>query len=244
MGNVNGEPVVVARRESVAVVRLNRPPANALDLDAIERLGSALVALGDDDSIGAVVLTGTGSFFSAGLDVKSVASYSKVERQEMVQRINQMICEVYALPIPLVAGINGHAVAGGLVCALLCDQRIGIREAGKIGLTEARVGIPFPVASLEVIRAEIEPSLLRRMVLTGRSISTTEAYSAGILDELVEAEKLLQRAEELALEVGSMPRSAYRQIKTQLRGPVIARLQQHVRGMDSSMAEWIGASSS
>src|SRR5262245_15052944 len=105
----------VESREGIALVRVARPPANAIDLEAARGLEETLAALEADDRVRAVVMTGTGRFFSAGLDLKVVPTYDAARQRAMVTAINRLIGRAYGLGVPLVAAVNGHAIAGGLV---------------------------------------------------------------------------------------------------------------------------------
>lgn len=223
----------------IVLVRFDRPPANALDLEAIEEIGETLARLANAKAPRGIVLTGRGEFFSAGLDLKSIAQYSRKDRRQLVERINSMAARVYSLPIPLVAAVNGHAVAGGLVLALLCDLRVGARGRARMGFAEARVGIPFPAGSLEVIRAELGTSMMRRLILTSRTLEPSEAHSVGILDAVVDPDDLLSAASALARAASSAGAAAYGAIKTQLRGSTITRLQNISNRPDPLGERWL-----
>lgn len=229
----------VERMASVAVLRFDRPPANALDLGAIELIGQTIRELGASDDVRGVVLTGAGSYFCAGLDLKALATYSREQQRILVQRVNEMVAAVYSAPVPLVAAINGHALAGGLVYALLCEHRLAAQGTFHIGLSEVRLGIPFPASSLEVIKAELTASAVRRLVLAGAYLDPRSALAVGIVDELVPPDQLLDRAVEVAKEVGSMPREGYARIKSQVRGAIVARLREIEAGGDPMLDEWM-----
>src|SRR5262249_61428695 len=95
----------------------------------------------------ALVITGAGACFCAGLDLKRVPLYGPEEQRAMVTAINQMVTALYACPLPVVAAVNGHAIAGGLILTLACDYRIRTTATCQLGITEARAGIPFPAAA-------------------------------------------------------------------------------------------------
>jgi enoyl-CoA hydratase len=145
--------VSVVEREGVAVLTVDRPPANAMDLallgdvvEAVERLAADVPA--------AVVLAGRQGFFSAGADLKAVPGYGPAEQRAMVEAINRMALGAYGLPCPVVCAITGHAIAGGMVLALCGDHRVASTE-GRYGLTEVKVGVPYPQAAIGVVRAEL-----------------------------------------------------------------------------------------
>jgi enoyl-CoA hydratase/carnithine racemase len=233
--------VAIERRGHVAVLRFDRPPVNALDLAAARVLAGAFAEATADDETRAIVITGTGDCFCAGLDLKAVPAYGAADLRAMVGEVNAMIARLYGCPKPTVAAVNGHAIAGGLVLALACDRRIGRRRGYRMGLTEARVGIPFPFGPLTVVRSELDPSVARSLMLLGRNLDDPQdAVRAGILDELAPRRRLLDRAVEVAEDLASMPHEGYARIKRQLRGEAVARIEDAVaRGTDPLLEEWL-----
>ncbi|HEY0650600.1 enoyl-CoA hydratase/isomerase family protein [Phenylobacterium sp.] len=210
--------------DGVAVLRINRPPVNALDLPTILALETAFARMGDERPAG-LVLTGAGGVFSAGVDTRAFAAYSGGERAEMIWAITRMVHRLYGLAFPTVAAIGGHALGGGLVMALACDLRIAVDVPdAKLGLTEARAGVPFPAGPLEVIRAELSPSLLRRMTLTSAVLAPAELHALGVVDTLHAAEALEAAAIVAARELAAQP--AFGTVKHQLRGATLTRLAQ------------------
>ncbi|MEA2423302.1 MAG: enoyl-CoA hydratase, partial [Thermoleophilaceae bacterium] len=129
----------------VAVVRIDRPPANALDIDLLQEGDEVRQRLARE-APAAVVITGRERFFSAGMDLKAAPGLSAGEQRHTVDGINRLFTGWYAFPRPVVAAVNGHAIAGGLILALCADRRVGATE-GKLGLTELRAGLAYPVAA-------------------------------------------------------------------------------------------------
>lgn len=226
----------------IALLTLDRPPVNAADLGFVRSIQQCLDELEACREARAVVLTGAGKCFSAGVDLKAVPRYGPGEQRAMVDGINRALSRLYSLPIPSVAAINGHAIAGGLVIALACDYRIGAREGCEIGLTEARAGIPFPAVAMTIVRAELAPQVARRLVLVARNVSAEEALAMGILDELRPADGVLERACELASDLAGIPADAYARIKHQFRRAAIDELQTILEsGSDPMLDVWLGA---
>lgn len=237
--------VVIERDGRVAVVRLDRPPANAVDLDFAQQLEAAFEALLRDDNLGAVVLTGSGSFFSAGLDLKLVPTYGAEQQRSMVATINRVLAKLYGCAIPVVAAVNGHAIAGGLVLMLACDYRVGTNTACKLGVTEARAGIPFPAVAMAILRAELAPAVARVLTLRSDNVGPETALARGVLDELQAPERVLPAAVEIARDMAGIPRRAYATIKRQLRAETIAVIEQIVAaGSDPLLDSWLSAETS
>jgi len=131
----------VESTDGIALVRFERPPANAIELESATKLEETLARLEAEDGTRAVVLTGHGEFFSAGLDLKVVPTYGPEQQRTMVMAINRLVGRLYGLGLPTVAAVNGHAIAGGLVVVLACDFRIGRRGSYRLGLTETRAAV-------------------------------------------------------------------------------------------------------
>lgn len=227
--------------DGIAVLTLDRPPVNAVELDLLR---AAEARLGELDGTGAraLVLSGAGKCFSAGVDLKVVPTYGPAEQRAMVEGINGLAARLYSLPIPVVAAVNGHAIAGGLVVALASDYRVGVESGARIGLTEGRAGIPFPAVAMTVVRAELAPPVARRLVLVARNVSPAEALRDGVLDELQPAGAVLARARAVAADLATIPRDAYARIKRQLRAPALAEIEEVLRaGRDPMLAGWLGS---
>jgi len=232
--------VKIEKSDGIGVITLDKPPVNAIDLELVRDTDKSIRSLSADEEIRAVVITGNGRCFSAGLDLKTVPFYSPAEQRRMVEELNRIVALLYALPLPTVAAINGHAIAGGFILAISCDYRIGPSLPCRIGITESRVGIPFPVCAMEVLCAELAPAVARRMTLMGRNTDPEEALSYGVLDELQPAEAVLARAMEVAGDLTDIPSQAYGTIKHQLRGQAITRIEEAIRtGSDPLLKMWI-----
>ena len=229
--HVHIEPV-----DDVAVVRLDRPPANAFDLSLARELDRALADVESSDAK-SLVLTGSGDFFSAGLDLKVVPGYNQSEQRDMILALGRMVGRLYGISRPTIAAVNGHGVAAGTLLALACDYRVGPRGDYRFGLTGARVGIPYPVAAQAVIESELDPATTRIMLLGAEQFGPEEAVAKGILDELREPGEVLQRAIEAARQRSRMPAVAYGRIKQQLRAAALERIHDANHGGDDPFLE-------
>jgi enoyl-CoA hydratase/carnithine racemase len=227
--------VNIEEQGEVAVVRIDRPPANALDLELLEGGRRAIEELAASEP-GAVVITGREGFFSAGVDLKLAPTLDAAGQRAMVEGINRLFAGWYSFPRPVVAAVNGHAIAGGLILALCADHRVGGGDA-KLGLTELRAGIGFPLAAMTVVKAELTAPAARELVLRAELVGPEAALRLGALDELVPAGEVLSRSLEVARELAALPRSAYGRIKHQLRGEAIEALAR--TGEDPLLDAWM-----
>jgi len=220
--------VQIDTHDGIAVVTLNRAPVNALNTAFLGQLGEALESLEENPEARAVVITGAGKAFSAGLDLKEVPSYTVEEQRAMIRTLGTTLGRLYGFPRPTVAAINGHAIAGGLILALATDRRLAASDPGRepqLGLTEVKVGIPFPAAPLALVRAELTPATARILTLGGELHSASAALGLGLVDELHPAAELLDRARETARALAELPAATYARIKAQLRQPALEAIE-------------------
>jgi enoyl-CoA hydratase len=199
--------------DGVAVVRLNHGKVNALDTELLTALVSTMRELVDSP----VVLTGDGSVFSAGVDLRRVVDGGPPYVEEFLPLLSDAFLAVFDHPRPTVAAVNGAAIAGGCVLASACDVRL-IVEKGSLGLTELLVGVPFPVAALEIVRFAAGPAAAA-LALTGRRISPDTACRIGLMSAVVEPAGLLDEALRRAAALAAPPAPAYALTKEQLHRP-------------------------
>jgi enoyl-CoA hydratase len=229
----------VIRHGKIALVTLRRPPANAMNIELTEEIASVFQDFGRDDEVMSVVLTGYGKSFCAGVDLKIVPAFDQGDQRRMVNALNHAFYSVYACPLPVVGAINGHAIAGGLVLALCCDWRIASKTPFLAGLTEVRVGVPYPVAAMEVARQELRPDVARRLVLFGENMSSSAAVDAGVFDEAADADALLKLALAKAEQFAALPQSAFGRTKRQLRRDAIVAIEAAIDGDEPLLDAWL-----
>ena len=210
-------------RGPIAVLRLAHGKASALDTELLEALDRSLREL-DDARPDAVVLTGTGSIFSAGVDLLRVLDGGTGYLAGFLPLLARAVRRLFAFPRPVVAAVNGHAIAGGCILACACDLRIMAAGEGRIGVPELRVGVPFPVAPLEVLRFAVPPQHLQKLAYTGRTYGAAEALEWGLVDEVVAPDRLLERALEAAGQLAAIPGASFELTKAQLRRPTLERI--------------------
>jgi enoyl-CoA hydratase len=231
--------VRIEREGETAVLFLDRPPVNAIDLEILKEADEAILELSADEGVGSIVLTGTGRCFCAGLDLKVVPHYDMARQREFIELANRVVAGVFSAPRPIVAAVNGPAVAGGFIQMMCCDYRIGATGDYPLGVTEARVGIPFPISTLEVLRHELSTPVFRRLLLTGINSGPEQAMEWGVLDELQPPERLLERAKEVAADLATLPRDSYNRIKRQVKGGAIDRIESVIKSGEPMLEMWI-----
>jgi enoyl-CoA hydratase len=228
--------VTIEHSDGVAIVTVDRPPANALDRDLLAELVEVSAR---ERHARAVVLTGKEGFFSAGLDLKNLPAMGPDAQGEMIMGVNRLVSGWYSFPRPVVCAVNGHAIAGGLVLALCGDYRVG-STTGKLGLTEVRVGVPYPAAAIAVVAAELEPAAVRKLVLGGELVDPPRALELGLVDELAHPAAVVERALAVARELAVSPADAYTRVKQQLRGALIAEIERVVQERSDPLLEsWL-----
>ncbi len=146
--------IETADQDGIAILTLNHGPVNALDLDLLSAVPGSLAAVSDSR---AIVLTGSGRSFSAGVDLKQIIDGGLPYAAKFLPALSVALLAVFEHPKPVVAAINGHALAGGCVLAAACDIRL--MSGGTIGLTELAAGVPFPTVPLEIMRHAVGPAL-------------------------------------------------------------------------------------
>ncbi|WP_420635889.1 enoyl-CoA hydratase/isomerase family protein [Candidatus Palauibacter sp.] len=200
----------------VALIRMEREPANVLTAEFSDALNAEFDRVRNDGGVEAIILTGTGSAFSAGVELFRVVNGGAAYVESLLASLGVLFSKLRAFPKPVVAAVNGHAIAGGGVIACACDYRVMSRGNGRIGLPELRVGVPFPAVALDIVRAAVPQRYHREVLLLGRSYGPETAAERGFVDEIVPAERLIQRARKVAAELASIPAATYDLTKRQL----------------------------
>jgi enoyl-CoA hydratase len=200
----------------VSILSLNRGPVNALNPAYLNEIDAELVAMDADPNVRAIVLASGLKVFSAGMDLKEAIEFSDSEQTAVVDGLNNTYTRLYSMRKPVIAAASGAAIAGGLFFILAADYTVA-SERGKFGLTEVRVGVNFPIAPLEIARAALSPSALRKVMLGGNLIGAAEAKEMGMVDEVVGPDDVMDRALAVANDYAAIPPETYAKVKGQLR---------------------------
>ena len=208
----------VEDRAGIALVRLSHGKVSALDLELVTALPAAMEQAAHAS---AVVLTGAGRAFSAGVDLARIVDGGPSYVREFLPALSKAFLAVFDCPRPVVAAINGHAIAGGCVIAAACDERL--MSGGTIGLAELPVGVPFPTSALEIVRHVLGPQTTR-LVLSGQLLGPPAAQSIGLVDHVEPSESLVTRALERASALSRIPADVFAFTKQQLHEPATSRV--------------------
>jgi len=188
--------------DGILTITLHRPERrNALTPEMQQELIIALESA-SDSAVEVVILTGAGTAFCAGLDLtalQAMATNSAVEQEADARRIARLFRTLYTLPMPTIAAVNGHAIAGGTGLATLCDFTLAVPEA-KFGYTEVKIGF-VPALVSAFLSLQIGEKHARSLLLTGRIFDTDEAHALGLVNEIVELDALSERANAFAQEL-------------------------------------------
>jgi Delta3-Delta2-enoyl-CoA isomerase len=222
-GRTAGEaaPYRVEWRDGLALVRLTSGKANALNprsLAAIER------ALDEATGGGArgVILAGYDRFFSAGLDLVTLYGLERDAMDGFMAWFDAVMLRVFAFPRPVVAAVGGHAVAGGAILALACDARVMGATAGRFGLNEIRLGVPFPASALEIVRHAVPSGSVEEVLYEGELFDPEAALARGLVTEVVDGD-VVEAARQTCARLATAPADAFATIKTALKGPTVER---------------------
>lgn len=219
-------------REEVVTLRMAHGKANAMDLELCSDLSAALRQL---SGARAVVLTGTGSIFCAGVDLFRVTNEGAGYVEQFFPALIDTLTELFAFPAPLVAAMNGHAIAGGCLIGACGDYRL--MSGGTIGVPELSVGVPFPAIAIEILRFATGTAA-HRFASLGEVIPAEEAKTRGLIDEVVASDRLADRAHEVALRLASAPRDAFRITKGHLRDPFLRQARMRDAADREAFKSW------
>jgi len=214
--------IEVFEQDGVAVLRLAHGKVNAMSMEFCEAL---IARFAEISSARAVVMTATGRTFSAGVDLVRLLEGGAPYVRKFLPVLSNLFVTVFSHPAPVVAAINGHAIAGGCVLACAADKRLMARDSGHIGVTELLVGVPFPPAAIEIMRCAAAPQFFADAILSGATYTPAEAVARGFIHDVVEPQALLERAVAAAKALAALPPKAFALTKRQVRAPALERMQ-------------------
>jgi methylglutaconyl-CoA hydratase len=219
----------LSANDGIAIITLNRPDKrNALSFELVEEILRALEQIEKSDA-GVLIITGAGKAFCAGMDLEDLKALLGKKHDENVKDsafMAQLFRRIYEFPLPTIAAVNGAAIAGGTGIATMCDFTLAVPEA-KFGYTEVRIGfVPAIVSSFLVM--QVGHKIARDLLLTGRLFDAAEAHRYGLVNEIVEAARLLRRTQELARTLLENSPSSVRLTKKLINSFIAAQLNTQI----------------
>ena len=169
----------IAHEGDVAILRMAHGKANALNIELCSALSKYLAEFRTSQAR-ALVITGTGGIFSAGVDLLRLSEGGASYVRKFLPALNAMFAATFSFPKPIVAAINGHAIAGGCVLACAADKRLMARDQGRIGVTELLVGVPFPRIAMEIMHHAVVPHRLEDTIFSGATFAPDDAVVRGL----------------------------------------------------------------
>lgn len=234
--------VKIERRGASAVLRMDKPRANAIDGPFVEDMTRAAGEVEADGEVKGVLLASAHPrVFCPGLDLVGLVGLDRAAMKQFMDRFARMVWSLYGMGKPVVAAIGGHAVAGGCVLALTADYRV-LGRGATIGLNEVRVGVPLPWTVATLLKASVRPERLSEVALLGKNFADEAAVEVGLVQELVgenfEAKCLERLAEFVDKDGPSLSRT-----KRHLRAHALADMKAHEAAhADEWLDTWFSAS--
>jgi enoyl-CoA hydratase len=229
--------IETATFDDVLLLRLAHGKASAFDIELLDELQRRFDGAASSGAR-AIVLTGTGGIFSAGVDLFRLTKEGRPYVERFVPLLSAMLESLFMVPVPVVSAVNGHAIAGGFILNAAADYRIMAAGNGRIGVTELLVGVPFPALAFEIVRFATPSHHVEELVYTGKTVLPDEALAKGLVDEVVDATSLQERALTVARQLAAIPPKAFAIVKRQLRSPFVARARELAREDRQSLDIW------
>ena len=222
---------------AVAVLSMAHGPVNVMDTALLRAITETFAALADEQPA-AVVVTGAGRAFSAGVDLRSLLNGGQDYLRDFLPALSDALHTVFTFDRPVVAAVNGHAIAGGCVLACCADLRLMAAGNGRIGIPEIKVGVPFPRVPLEIMVYAVGPKATGRLAVRADTLAPADALALGLVDEVVDPDELLDHAVSAAtLLATQIPADTFALTKAQLRRETVERIARYRVDEDPQVAE-------
>lgn len=205
------------KSDGIATLTIGRGKVNALNGAVVDEIRTTLKSFEHDPEVKSVILTGAGKFFSFGFDVPEFLSFDKARFTQYVTNFTDLYTYIFLYPKPVVAAVNGHAVAGGCMLALACDYRVMATGRARIALNEITLGASVFAGITEILRFWVGSANATRVLYSGTMYSAEEAKSLGLIDEVASEQDLMAAAVKTASILGSKHPPAFAHIKSLLR---------------------------
>jgi enoyl-CoA hydratase len=226
----------VEQRDHLCIFHMRHGKANALDTEFCQGL-TARLEEHRHSAAQALILTGHGQIFSAGVDLLRVLDGGPSYLTTFLPALCTVFETLFCFPKPVIAAINGHAIAGGCVLAGAADYRLMAGQSGRIGVPELLVGVPFPTIALEIMRSITAPRQFSAVLYSGATFDPAQSLERGLVDALVASDALMEQAVAAAETLMILPASAFALTKQQIRAPFLRRVREDGAQFDVTVQE-------
>lgn len=225
------QTITVSHQGAVSTITLNSPPMNLMTIEMLDALAEAhREADAHPDTRVMVTRSGIDGMFCNGLDPQYVLDHDSDGRLEIFRAIGRMAHGIYALTKPHITVINGPAMAGGAVLAILSDYRYFEEEKGRISFAEVKVGIPVPSGIIDLVTAVCHRPYVRDVLMLGKNMSAQQALEAGLADAVAPADKLDGVVAKQAERLSRLSLDVLRKVKAHMRAPLLPTLANTLQG--------------
>jgi len=212
--------ITVTAHDTVAVITMDDGRVNAINASFCEEFTNALHDAQDSD---AVILTGRPRIFSAGLDLHALCGASESDLNVLFHSMSTAMEKVFSFPRPIISASSGHAIGGGAVLMLACDERMG-ESSGRFHIHATGLGIPYPTVVLEIVTQALGSTIGRRALLMGAPVSGSCRQREGWIHHVVPGDELIGQALKRAQELSSLDKISFANTKSRLQANATERI--------------------
>ena len=204
--------LILEKEDELAIVKINRPPVNALNSEVVSEIHQMIDELENDEQVKVIILTGEGKAFVAGADISEMVDFGPEGGAEFSKKGQAAFDKIENTPKPVIAAINGFALGGGCEIAMACDIRIAV-EGAKLGQPEVNLGVIPGFAGTQRLPRLVGKGKAKELIFTGNMITAEEAEKIGLVNQVLTADELMNTAKEMAKTIASKGPAAVRAAK-------------------------------
>jgi enoyl-CoA hydratase len=204
--------LILEKENELAIVKINRPPVNALNSEVVTEIHQMFEELEKDDQVKVIILTGEGKAFVAGADISEMVDFGPEGGAEFSKKGQAAFDKIENTPKPVIAAINGFALGGGCEIAMACDIRIAV-EGAKLGQPEVNLGVIPGFAGTQRLPRLVGKGKAKELIFTGNMITAEEAEKIGLVNQVLTPEELMSTAKDMAKIIASKGPAAVRAAK-------------------------------
>jgi enoyl-CoA hydratase/carnithine racemase len=229
--NQGGKMLKERFEDHIVIATLEDGKMNSIDLETLRKLKQVVKNVNQDNQLKGIVLTGSGKLFSSGFDLPMFLSFKDVQDVvDFIAEEEEILIELFMCKKPVIAALNGHAIAGGLVFSMAADYRIVKNHPKiKIGMSEIKIGLPLSIAQSEIMRFGLDSfKKFRDIMFFGKIMDVNRAKGLEIVDEIVEEDELIHRSKEIITQWIDNPGRAFVKLKEGLRKPTADNIRKRI----------------